>query len=301
MEFDSSISNTTLISLLHATWHREGGPREVREAWTAAATYPDRIEYICAMDSDDTTALEQTEGCLRTINDPLPVSSAVRNWNSAAQISTGLLLVVIADDLFPSAGWDMKLLELASRVQCDKHYAIKVRDTEHRERHGFMRHPVVNREYYTRFGLFSSNFSHLYVDTDFSLRAFWSSVVINGQEIHFTHRHPLEDTNLGFSQSQARGNAAEERKIGALTYEARWPGWKRWIGVRPVSARMFNKLGQNYGASRLWSLPGCLFFAISKSLMRMEKKFIRRRKRLLRRIRNISARARAISLGLKDT
>ena len=41
------------ISLLHATYHREGGPLAVKEAWIGRADRPEQVEYVFAMDSDD--------------------------------------------------------------------------------------------------------------------------------------------------------------------------------------------------------------------------------------------------------
>ena len=106
----SSLSGAHLtISLLHATYHRPGGPAEVRDAWLAGAERPDRVEYVVAMDADDDSAIGATTGWKRVLSPPSSAITAVRNWNAAASIARGALMVTIADDLFPPRGWDTQL------------------------------------------------------------------------------------------------------------------------------------------------------------------------------------------------
>src|SRR5687767_14490201 len=119
------------ISLLHATFHRQGGPLEIKDAWLASADHPERVEYIFAMDADDIATVGRTEGHHRVVS---PAGdgrvTSVRNWNAAAALATGDLLMVIADDLFPAPGWDTALLSLIGPLDPSVvSYTVKVGDS----------------------------------------------------------------------------------------------------------------------------------------------------------------------------
>jgi hypothetical protein len=224
------------ISLLHATYKRAGGPLEVREAWLARAADPDSVEYLLSMDGDDSATVALTEGLLRVVNPPWPgVVTAVRNWNAAAAAATGDLLVVIADDLFPPQGWDQALIDMIGRLDpAQTPFVVKVAD-DPRPGDVLLRHPVVSRAYYTRFGLFSPSYRGVYCDDDFTTRAFWSSVILDGRSLQLEHRHPGKTGAVARSESQDRLNQREEYERGHAQYRATWPRRKRNVKPRLVS------------------------------------------------------------------
>src|SRR6476646_7802668 len=90
------------ISLLHATYRAGQIALEGRDAWLARAGDPEQIEHIFAFDADD----ELSAGFDGVASPPRDGVTAVRNWNAAAAVATGDLLVTIADDLLPCEGWD---------------------------------------------------------------------------------------------------------------------------------------------------------------------------------------------------
>lgn len=211
------------ISLLHATYRRAGGPLEVRDAWLGRAVDPDSVEYVVSMDADDLATVALTEGVPRLVNPSMGGEvTAVRNWNAAAAAAKGDLLVVIADDLFPSHGWDRALLEMVGRLDPARTpFVVKVGDSP-KPGDVLVRHPVVSRAFYERFGLFSPSYRGVYCDDDFSARAYWRSVILDGRSLQLEHRHPTLSNDVARSESYDRLNRREEYGRGRAQYLAAW-------------------------------------------------------------------------------
>lgn len=213
------------ISLLHATYRRAGGPLEVRDAWLSRAVNPEAVEYLLSMDADDATSVALTEGLPRVVNPAWPgVVTAVRNWNAAAAAARGDLLVVVADDLFPPPGWDQTLLGMVDGFDARRlPFAVKVCD-DPRPADVLVRHPVVSRAFYDRFGLFSPVYRGVYCDDDFTTRAFWRATILDGRSLRLEHCRPRGNRP---SDSRARMNRREEYLYGQELYRGAWPWWKR--------------------------------------------------------------------------
>jgi hypothetical protein len=211
------------ITLLHATYRREGGPLDVKEQWLSRAGQPDRVEYIFAMDGDDVHTVRATEGHLRVVGPPgTGVVTSVRNWNSAAAASSGQVLMVIADDLLPPQDWDLLLDQLIEPLDPERiSFVLKVRDSP-AEQDALVRHPVVSRAYYRRHGLFSPEYRGVYCDSDISTRAFWHSTILDGRSLVLEHHHHTTDAYVPRSASQAMVNATEEYRHGLQTYNSSW-------------------------------------------------------------------------------
>jgi SAM-dependent methyltransferase len=220
------------VSLLHATHRRERGPLEVKAAWEERATAPQSVEHIFAMDADDAETIAATEGHLRVISPSLPGKvTAVRNWNAAAQIATGDLLFVIADDLFPPQDWDAKLGEIVRGLDpALTSFAVKVADFPG-DRHHLLRHPVVSRKFFDEFGLFSNSYEGVYCDDDITTRAFWKAVIVDGRSLALDHRRGPIDRGTP-SASQVRINSTDQHRRGRETFVKSWPRSKRTSAVR---------------------------------------------------------------------
>jgi hypothetical protein len=148
--------------------------------------------------------------------------TAVRNWNAAAAAAEGDLLVVIADDLFPPPGWDQALIEMTGRLDPTRTpFVVKVADSP-RPADVLLRHPVVSRAFYTRFGLFSPAYRGVYCDNDFTTRAFWRSVILDGRSLRLEHRHPALTDTVAPSESHDRMNRHDEYERGVARYVATW-------------------------------------------------------------------------------
>jgi hypothetical protein len=226
----NAASSRPRISLLHATYRRTGGPLEVRDAWLSRAADPDTIEYVMSMDDDDDATVTLTEGLPRLVNPSLGGAvTAVRNWNAAAAESHGDLLFVIADDLFPPHGWDRTLTAIIRGLDPRRTaFAVKVADSPQPEdTRLLLRHPVISRAFYTKFGLFSPAYRGVYCDDDFTTRAFWRSAIIDGRSLQLEHRHPSPCDEVASSESFERLNRREEYRYGAAQYSAEWSHRRR--------------------------------------------------------------------------
>ena len=232
------------ISLLHATYKRLGGPLEVRDAWISRAADPASIEYVVSMDADDLRTVALTEGIPRHVN---PAGdgqvTAVRNWNAAAAAAQGDLLVVIADDLFPPPGWDRDLLQMIGRLDPNRTpFVVKLADAPW-PGDILLRHPVISRAYYRKFGLFSPSYRGVYCDNDFTARAYWRSVILDGRSLQLEHRHPDLTDAVAPSESHDRLNRRDEYQRGEEQYLAAWSKWQRTAKRRFVPTSPSRRLG----------------------------------------------------------
>jgi len=213
----------TPISLLHATYRAGATALRVRADWLASAAIPRRIEHVFALDADDEISVRATEGFPRVISSALPgVVTAVRNWNAAADVSTGHLLFVIADDLTPPPGWDSTLDEIVGALDpCRLAFAVKVADVEPTDdsRPTLLRHPVVSRRFFEMLGLFDPAYTGLFCDDDITLRSFRRAVVVDGSSLRLLHdrsdSHPTQSRRRINSEDElARGRRVRNRKWG---------------------------------------------------------------------------------------
>lgn len=220
------------ISLLHATHAAGEKAVAVRDQWFALASRPELLEHVFAFDADDLLSAGVPEIAKSGGLPPLGGRvTAVRNWNHAASKATGDLLMVIADDLTPSLkGWDEAL-----RVKCGLldptkvPFAMKVLDSNKTAEH-LMRHPVVSRAFWRRFGLFDTGYFGVGVDNDFTNTAHCRGLVIDARDQVFVHSHPQFGSEASISHTKMSGDL--EAQFGKERFAQRWPVWKRRLLIR---------------------------------------------------------------------
>lgn len=224
------------ISLLHATYRSPIGPLRHRDAWLSLAESPGRIEYIAAMDDSDRSAIAETEGILRAINHPRDtLSTAVQNWNSAAELSSGDLLLVISDDLLPGPGWDAQIEALVvSHDPTANDFAIKVQDSPTAS-DTTLRHPLVSRRFYERFGLFDDSFRGVFCDNDITLRALLYSKILDGRDVKFSHAHPHFDTAVSETLSHYKINRSEEYAFGRNVFQNKYSPFHLGVNLNKLT------------------------------------------------------------------
>jgi hypothetical protein len=212
------------ISILHATFRSQSGPVSIKETWLQRAERPELIEYVFAMDADDEATVSETEGHHRVVGSPGDGQvTAVRNWNAAAAAtSSGDILMVIADDLLPPQAWDTTLVTMIGSLDASTvAFAIKVTDSPY-ENDTLLRHPIVSRAFYQRYGLFSSGYRGVFCDNDITVRAFWHSVILDGRSMILEHQHPAFNTSEVWSESQRSINTPFDYQRGRELFEATW-------------------------------------------------------------------------------
>ena len=239
------------------------------------------------MDSNDEIAIKETAGFKRSVRRPRRESTAIRNWNEAARLSRGKILVVVADDLWPAPRWDEDIIQCLKGLNPEKDvFALKVADFP-AEKEFFMRHPIVSRALYSRLGLFSSQFSHLSADSDLSLRVFWNAVILDGRRIAFRHNHPSSGLDIPLSKSQLRGNRDSERSAGRKAMSSNWRPWQVALGVAGISSTVFRFIGKKQKIALCLALPRAFAFLIGRQYRRikkMVKRFVRRRSSKLKKV-----------------
>lgn len=279
---DQDFSNPVLISVVQPTWFRPHA-LEVRNRWMAAAANPDRVDYVLSMDSNDFRSLAETEGLKRWVN-PGPhrpdVSSAVANWNGGASLADGELIFAIGQDLFPPKGWDDSLRTLISGLDPLKHnFAVKISEGNSGDK--ILRHPIISRAFYRKFGLFDPSFTHLFIDDDISLRAFWGSAILDARHIVFEHQNPFIDRQLQHSLSQQKGNARIERVRGRSRFDQKWPLAVRALGFGLVSPSPLVESSHGQVILRMILLPK-LMLRFPERVLEITRKG---RERLFRKVR----------------
>ena len=266
-----------LISLCHATFHSKKKPNEIKELWLKNSFQRDLIEYIPGLNKDDLEAINDTEGMNRFISMETDFCTAVNNWNGAASISKGDILFAIADDLIPSKGWDKKLRELLINLNPKKyHFAIKINDSNS-NLDTKMRHPIISRRYYEKFGLFDNKFRGVFCDDDITNTAFWKSLIIDGREIEIYHnnRNQNKGNNFNIPISTININKESEYEFGFKTIQEKW-SYKRLIAKKILFKKKPNFLSDKIyfnltKFARIFSLL-LLFFNFKEVFLAIYKK-----------------------------
>ena len=88
-----------LITLCHATYHCIKKPTEIRDLWLVNSIEKNLIEYIPGINEDDYDAISDTKDIKRFISPKTNICTAVKNWNGAASLSKGDLIVFLSQNL----------------------------------------------------------------------------------------------------------------------------------------------------------------------------------------------------------
>jgi hypothetical protein len=212
------------ISILHATYFRPGGPNPVRDMWLNAADAPTDIEYLVAMNFEDLAAISSTGDSPRAIGPPVSAVTAVRNWNALAALASGCLLIVVSDDLVPPQSWDTVLRKATAGADpIIVPYAIKCTDSES-PNDTLLRHPIISRAFYEKYGLFDPCFTGVYCDTDLTRRAFWKAQIIDGRHLalkHLRRKDTASYSKLNTRREYLEGQRHFFRKWGVLRRRTR--------------------------------------------------------------------------------
>ena len=212
------------ISLLHATRGTPDRALAAAQVWLERAVFPDSIEHLLAVQSDDLSSVQRftAAGATFVTTDPPPAwaSSSVANWNAAAARSTGDLLVVIADDLLPPQDWDQHLRQLPADAQ--QPYACYVPDTVRQD--GLMCHPVLSRGLYQKRGyVFHPSFFGVYCDNDFTLRTQLEAPIYRVPNLLWQHEHFFKKKNVLPDKNAQIQNSDQAYRFGKSTLETLWP------------------------------------------------------------------------------
>jgi hypothetical protein len=208
------------ISLLHATRNTPQRALATKQIWIERATNPENVEHIFGIQVDDTEShlAFGEEDVANSQPPPDWASSSVANWNAAAAISSGDILVVIADDLTPPQGWDEELQKLPAGTE---EWACYVPDSFRED--GLMCHPVLSRALYNKRGyVFHQNYYGVFCDNDFTTRTVLEAPILKVKGLKWQHDHPMNGTRPADAIVDLQ-NSKPAYQYGANAFVAQWP------------------------------------------------------------------------------
>jgi hypothetical protein len=208
------------ITLLHATRGTPERALKTKNIWLERAMNPQNVEHVFGIQADDQFSLDLFKNENVAITEPPPAwaSSSVNNWNAAAAISTGDILVVIADDLTPPQGWDEKLQGLP---EGNKEWACYVPDTLRND--GLMCHPIISNAFYRKKGyVFHPNYFGVFCDNDFSVRSILETTIYQANGLQWQHDHPINGTRKEDDIVKLQ-NTEQAYKFGMEEFVTQWP------------------------------------------------------------------------------
>jgi predicted RNA methylase len=216
---------SAMISLLHCTARLPDGWRPAMEAFLQHATYPERVEYILAVDEDQQFSLPEDVGARWGAATVVKqgVNSPVSGYNAAARIARGEILMQIADDYFPRPGWDVAIRRAIPDVGGEV-----VLDVDNSDGSTWLLpFSILTRRYYERYGyVFYPGYQGLLGDNEFTEQARRDRVVRDARHIVFEHRHPdrgMSENDQVYVRQKNRYSEGEQ-----LFRERQAKGFPKW-------------------------------------------------------------------------
>lgn len=210
------------FSLLHAT-DRVPGWEIAAQAWFHRCQVPELCEHILVTKEPLSLGVS-APFALTTIANVPNSRGGTDQWNKAASIASGFVLIKIADDLFPPKNWDVLLVDAIPNADVPV-----VVDVAYRSNPGWpildcgtlIPHAIISREYYKRFGyLEHPDYSHNMADVEFSDVAHASGCVVRRRDIVFIHQNP-EDGTATWDDVYRRQRTPEKLREARAIYEKR--------------------------------------------------------------------------------
>ena len=219
------IKSRPLFSILH-TSARPDKWREVYDAWMGSCKNPAAVEYVLCIDTRWGFTLEmvpEMKAQMRpqdTICYNVKRRCYVDGVNIAAAASTGMVLIVNADDQYPCLNWDAELIK---KVPPSIDFVIRVNTgTPQEVERRIMCMPILSRPRYEMHGyVMFPEYESMYSDNDFCEQAELDRVVVEAQDLLFPHRHPICDRNVKMDAVYDAQNRAEAYISGKQILERR--------------------------------------------------------------------------------
>jgi glycosyltransferase involved in cell wall biosynthesis len=206
------------ISLLHATRGRWAQAIQAMNMWMSRAENPMAVEHIFAIDADD----EESQDKLRRFRCTISARGgySVQAWNVAALASTGDVLIQMADDFEPPAGWDRQILDaLGGNIFAPR--VLRVADGNRTD--GLLTCAIVTRRWYEQHGLFHEEYRNVYSDNDLTATATKAGAIIEAPQIVMRHHHPFFNAGVKMDATYERGNNPAEYERAKAIFQARHP------------------------------------------------------------------------------
>ena len=202
------------ITVIHAT---RGRPWEAvlnRQRWLNYAKHPETIDYVFALDSDDTESI-QTLGHLPCVI--RPNKNVIEAWNSVKP--RGKWVIANADDISPPLYWDEKI----SPHTTDKKRLIATSDGCGEPVPKSFLHLFIGSYalWKSRGYVYNPDYTGVYADNEELLRAIHGGYLVSRyKELTFQHLNPHHDPALAEAADEVSGriNNPDEYGRNKLTF-----------------------------------------------------------------------------------
>jgi hypothetical protein len=221
------------ISLIHASYKSIQQSKAVRDYWLRMASNRESIEHCLGFEFDDHETRqgysipdgksmgETSDRLTRFLTTPVTSGvSAVANWNAAASIATGDLLLVIADDLIPEKNWDQSILRILAGCDLSIPLILKFTDFRCSDLQNYPlgdiylpRHPMVNRAFFQERGyFFCPEFYGIGADDHLLLEGISKGIIRDLRSIKFHHSVGQILNEAGYPTCGCAGNQSSGMK-----------------------------------------------------------------------------------------
>jgi hypothetical protein len=168
------------FTIIHPSYGRPIQSRNVLDHWMQRAK--GKHEYLVALNSDD-TMLNRYIIPVGAREITRPFSSSVEAINTAAEMATGDIMVIVSDDQFCPNLWDELILK---EVAGQSDFVVKTYDGLQKS---LITMPIFDRVYYNRDRyVYFPGYKHLFCDTEFTDKAYMRRRVIVRNKLVFPHR-----------------------------------------------------------------------------------------------------------------
>jgi glycosyltransferase involved in cell wall biosynthesis len=205
------------FSVLHATRSRPHKAAEIQKLFIDRAHDPESVEYIYAVDEDDTESRKVLSRFGLVVVPP--GGGIVKAINAAALKARGQILVMAADDCLPPPRWDYDVWQKMGDVHEPRVLAV----SDGYRKDALITHPIMNRAFYRRQGyFFCPEYPHLFCDTELTHRAHRAGQIIDGRDLIFRHNNPIFTGERPDALAQER-NSLDAYRIGSEIFKRRNP------------------------------------------------------------------------------
>lgn len=202
------------ITLLHPSRGRGEKAKATYDFWMQNSSGKIEIEHILSLDESDRQKGEYITLFLHGNSKIITHSNTcvVEATNEAAKVATGDILIYLSDDFKCPVNWDVKLVEIFSKVATPA--LVKVDDCLQKFHVGVLTIPIMNRALYERLGYFwHPAYRSMFVDEDLYWTVKNNGWMIEAPELKFEHEHwsngktTVDET---YKKSEANWNQGKE-------------------------------------------------------------------------------------------
>ena len=219
------------FSIVHATLGRPLQALQMRELWLSRARNPNKVEYIFGIHEGDEKSGKMLKGFRHTV---APKGCGCpTNYDIAAGIVRGKIIIQAQDDIIPPAGWDDMILEKIEDL--DAPAFIAVNDGQRTDR--LCVSTVMTRAYMEQKkaedadgsnGFMHRGYPGVFADTENTYRAYTDAAkgkcqLIEARDIIFFHDHPLFNQAVPWDATYQEENSPEANRIGSEVFNRRFP------------------------------------------------------------------------------